>query len=213
MGFVYFFKHNGIDGVKIGMTNNSESVDDRFNSFKTYSPTGAKVCGVIETDSPAMLENELHKKYTTVRMNGEFFNIGELEINSEINKRDKDLRFINKFTALSNVQKDYLISYVNRANSKINDVKKGTKNYPFKDEIMGVIDLYLLQTNSDYVMVTPTDIKKHFFLKNNKITTIIIRNILKNCYTYEISKMIRYTPMDIPGAATYGRPLKIFRNI
>ena len=35
MGFVYYFKHNRMQGVKIGMTNDKDNVLNRFNNFKT----------------------------------------------------------------------------------------------------------------------------------------------------------------------------------
>ena len=65
-GFVYFFKHNLMDPVKIGCTC-SDSIESRFNSFKTYSPYGAEILGFIPCVDPFKLEKKLHGKYRSKR--------------------------------------------------------------------------------------------------------------------------------------------------
>ena len=45
--FVYFFKHKGINGIKIGKTSGS-GVSERFKSFKTYSSTFLTIPDVIK---------------------------------------------------------------------------------------------------------------------------------------------------------------------
>ena len=84
-GYVYFFKHVGIDGVKIGYTTN-ETVNNRFKSFQTYSPSGGEILGFIDSDKAHELEQKIHKDYKTLRMNGEFFNINIMTVNSIIDK-------------------------------------------------------------------------------------------------------------------------------
>ena len=72
--FVYFFKHNNINAIKIGKTS-GESVLDRFNSFRTYAPFGAEIIGFFETDDGHRDERELHKLFKDHRLQGEFFDI------------------------------------------------------------------------------------------------------------------------------------------
>jgi len=79
MAFVYFFKHKGVDGIKIGMTN-KDDVKQRFDSFNTYSPHGAENLGTIETYDAQYLEKILHKDFEKYRINGEFFNIHPDEV-------------------------------------------------------------------------------------------------------------------------------------
>lgn len=73
-GCVYFFKHLGIDAIKIGFSEN-ESPIFRFEQMKTYSPFGAEIIGFIICDNPKKLEAELHKKFNEYRLKGEWFTI------------------------------------------------------------------------------------------------------------------------------------------
>jgi hypothetical protein len=73
--YVYFFKHNQVKGVKIGMSRTLKGVMNRFNSFKTYSPFGAKILGFIKTENAIKLEGKLHKRFSSLRLQGEFFNL------------------------------------------------------------------------------------------------------------------------------------------
>ncbi len=79
MAFVYFIKHNDFRGVKIGMTN-KDDVQDRLKAANTYSPRGAVLLGQIETFDAAELEKIIHKDFADNRMNGEFFDIDEEEV-------------------------------------------------------------------------------------------------------------------------------------
>lgn len=72
--FIYFFKHKGVDAVKIGKTS-GESVNSRFQQFKTYSPFGAEVIGFFECKNAISIEKELHKKFSHCRIKGEWFEI------------------------------------------------------------------------------------------------------------------------------------------
>jgi hypothetical protein len=72
--FVYFFKHINIDAIKIGRAS-GESINDRFQSFKTYSPFGAEIIGYYECENSVDEEKRLHKKYAAHRLYGEFFKI------------------------------------------------------------------------------------------------------------------------------------------
>ena len=82
-GCVYFFRHVGLSPVKIGYSEN-ESPISRFNQFKTYAPYGSEILGFIIISDSRQLENDLHKKYSSKRLNGEWFDLTEEEVNKEI---------------------------------------------------------------------------------------------------------------------------------
>jgi len=86
-GCVYFIKHKGLDGVKIGFSNN-ETPSKRVRDMETYTPTGVDFLGLIITNNPAKVEKELHKKYADKRMVGEFFDISLDEIDFEVKQRN-----------------------------------------------------------------------------------------------------------------------------
>lgn len=75
-GCVYFFKHIGLNPIKIGFTLNPSPIS-RFNSFKTYAPHGSQLVGFIQTENPLQLERDLHDKFSEFRLNGEWFNVSE----------------------------------------------------------------------------------------------------------------------------------------
>jgi hypothetical protein len=87
--FVYFFKHNNINAIKIGKTS-GESVLDRFNSFRTYAPFGAEIVGFFETDNGHRDEKELHKLFKDHRLQGEFFDISLDIVKNIIYEKNKD---------------------------------------------------------------------------------------------------------------------------
>ena len=97
-GCVYFFKHVGIDGIKIGYSAN-ESPIDRFEQFKTYAPYGAELIGFVRSKDPLSLERELHIKYAMVRMYGEWFDISRKDAEREIalNSELADIDEMNSF--------------------------------------------------------------------------------------------------------------------
>lgn len=87
--FVYFFKHNNINAIKIGKTS-GESVLDRFNSFRTYAPFGAEIVGFFETDNGHRDERELHQLFKSHRLQGEFFDISIDMVKNIIFEKNKD---------------------------------------------------------------------------------------------------------------------------
>lgn len=78
-GCVYFFKHVGLEPIKIGYSTNNDPYK-RFSQFKTYAPFGAElVC--FELSSMAFeAEKLLHEKFEEKRLCGEWFNISKDEI-------------------------------------------------------------------------------------------------------------------------------------
>jgi hypothetical protein len=81
--YVYFFKHINVPGIKIGKAS-GESVEARFSAFKTFSPYGAQNLGYYETQNGLQEEKRLHDKYAHKRMQGEFFDITELDVEAEL---------------------------------------------------------------------------------------------------------------------------------
>jgi len=82
-GCVYFFRHVGLSPVKIGYSEN-ESPMNRFFQFKTYAPYGSEILGFIMISEAKLLESDLHRKYASKRLNGEWFDISEEEVKKEI---------------------------------------------------------------------------------------------------------------------------------
>ena len=82
-GCVYFFRHVGLSPVKIGYSE-KESPMNRFNQLKTYAPYGSEILGFIIISDARELESLLHNKYASKRLNGEWFDLTESEVNFEI---------------------------------------------------------------------------------------------------------------------------------
>ena len=82
-GCVYFFRHVGLSPIKIGYSKDISPVN-RFNQFKTYAPFGSEIIGFIIISDARELESQLHKKYSSKRLVGEWFDITEDEVNAEI---------------------------------------------------------------------------------------------------------------------------------
>jgi hypothetical protein len=97
-GCVYFFKHVGLNPVKIGYSEN-ESPINRFEQFKTYAPFGAELIGFIRTVDSKKLETELHQKYSRDRIKGEWFEISLDEVKKCISfySNLQDIEEINNF--------------------------------------------------------------------------------------------------------------------
>ena len=82
-GCVYFFRHISLEPIKIGYSQNP-SPYKRFNQFKTYAPFGAEIVGFIQTEIAKEIESKLHQKYSSKRLEGEWFNITDDEVDNEI---------------------------------------------------------------------------------------------------------------------------------
>lgn len=95
-GYVYVFRQLGTDFYKIGMTT-KETVQSRFDSFKTYAPQGAEITHVIKTENAAKLEKAIHSKYAKHRTSGEFFMLTDSLVSEIRNTKDD---FQNKLYSL-----------------------------------------------------------------------------------------------------------------
>jgi len=74
MGCVYFVKHNGLDPIKIGMSNYNNPFH-RIGVMETASPFGMELLGFIKTDNPLKLEKKYHSKFRSSCIKGEWFSI------------------------------------------------------------------------------------------------------------------------------------------
>lgn len=122
LGCVYFFRHVGLTPVKIGYTSNKSPIK-RFEQFKTYAPFGAEILGFIQTNEAKKYETDLHLKYSAKRLDGEWFEISEEDINYEVNRlmskeqiKEKNEFHINWAT------------YIEQKNNYKNFVKEKLKN-------------------------------------------------------------------------------------
>lgn len=93
---VYVFKLIGTDYYKIGMTKN-ESVKDRLKTIKTYSPFEIEVTSVIKTKNAFALEKQLHEKFYSKRVNGEFFELTKGDIFYLKKLEDKNTKELKEF--------------------------------------------------------------------------------------------------------------------
>lgn len=112
-GFVYVFKQSQTDYFKIGMTQ-TESIENRFKSFLTYSPTGGEIHCVIKTKDPVTLERQLHLKYSEKRMNGEFFKLNENDLFYLISIEDQKTKDLKELFYCSFLQSEIPIENIKR---------------------------------------------------------------------------------------------------
>jgi len=79
-GLVYLFRQTGTPFYKIGYTLKND-VNSRFTVFKMYSPLGAEIISVVESDNAFQLEKKMHLLFKDSSTNGEFFCLNESQIN------------------------------------------------------------------------------------------------------------------------------------
>lgn len=77
-GFVYFYRYGPY--VKIGKTHNK--VDTHFRGAQTYLPPGVEfsIERVIETQDCDALELQLHARFASRRIKGEWFELTTAEV-------------------------------------------------------------------------------------------------------------------------------------
>ncbi len=78
-GCVYFFRHIGLTPVKIGYSTNNNPFK-RFKQFKTYAPFGAEIICFERCSMAFEAEKYLHENLKEFRLNGEWFDIKQKEI-------------------------------------------------------------------------------------------------------------------------------------
>jgi len=137
-GCVYFFRHVGLSPVKIGYSEN-ESPINRFNTFKTYAPYGSEILGFIIISDAKEIESFLHKKYSTKRLSGEWFEITEEEVKEEI----------TFYTNISDIKErnEFQIAWAKEISNKNNEVDldlQKVKKVKYKTKEQIFIDKYVL---------------------------------------------------------------------
>lgn len=75
-GFVYLLKAG--EYYKIGMT--TGTVENRLRQLQTGSPQKIKVIHTFNVDDPNKLESDLHRKYASKRITGEWFKLSWWDI-------------------------------------------------------------------------------------------------------------------------------------
>ena len=78
IGFVYVLKKTDENVFKIGM---SKKFDERKKQISTKLPFEVETFKLFKTDDMEELEKHFHKKFDEKRMNGEWFNLNETDIN------------------------------------------------------------------------------------------------------------------------------------
>jgi hypothetical protein len=142
-GCVYFFRHVGLEPVKIGYSSNNNPIK-RFEQFKTYAPFGAEILGFIQTEEARHLESKLHLKYAQHRLDGEWFKLSSKEVKSIIDYytskeqiKDKNNFQIEYAKYLENNRKikeiDLLLLEDKILNQKNINIKNQVKKYILKD--------------------------------------------------------------------------------
>jgi hypothetical protein len=77
-GYIYLVGSESIGMFKIGMTTRFPTV--RLAEFSPQLPFECKLLLYIETDNPLQLEAQLHQRFDTKRLRGEWFALDENEI-------------------------------------------------------------------------------------------------------------------------------------
>lgn len=199
-GYIYFFRHKNTKPIKIGMTE-SETVSNRFNSFKTSSPYGAEVVGVIHCDDPCTLEKKAHIRFKAFRVNGEFFEITDEMVNafikshsSKANNNDYIKTRFESFLLDDVITESEKKTVSRKLDKIIDEVRKDKYDEPnFIQRILSVFSnsgddpIYL--TNKDLIesdMLSGIDVtarelglqlKKHEFIKKSKRLNGIVKQV------------------------------------
>ena len=126
-GCVYFFRHIGLAPVKIGYSSSNSPIA-RFDQFKTYAPYGSEIIGFIQCIDAKTLETKLHRKYASLRLEGEWFDITEEQVNYEIDFHSsiEDVAERNEF------QKAWALSLLESKELVLNQVKKSKTLNPYQ---------------------------------------------------------------------------------
>ena len=82
-GCVYFFKHKGLEPIKVGFSINDDP-KRRFKEFRTFAPFGGELIAFEKSSMAFDLEQGIHDKYKEKRLKGEWFLLTDEEIKTEI---------------------------------------------------------------------------------------------------------------------------------
>jgi len=99
MGCIYFYKHNNLSPIKIGMTKENNP-NKRIYSFLTAAPYGGELLKFFTTSNPSKIEKEIHEELKEHRLYGEWFEI-EMDIVYKLCKR-----YVIKFSDVDRILLD-----------------------------------------------------------------------------------------------------------
>lgn len=176
-GYVYFFKHNNISGVKIGCTTKND-VRNRFSAFNTSSPYGAEILGTIYTHKPFVLEKTIHNEMAPFKMNGEFFDITTTQVDFLIGKygnESKNLKHtLHKVESVYNGQPDdekaSFLSYMDSCIKKFKNPPLNSSDEIFSQIKTTVLDCFEPATEETYNRrISATEIMEEIFHNDKKI--------------------------------------------
>jgi hypothetical protein len=81
LGCVYFIKLNGLTPIKIGWSTHPTPCG-RVDSFAVGAPFGVELVGFIQSKKAKELETLLHKRFSSFRCSGEWFDISKEQARS-----------------------------------------------------------------------------------------------------------------------------------
>jgi len=176
-GCVYFFKHVGLSPVKIGFSTN-ESPFSRFNSFKTYAPFGSELIGFIRTEKPKELETILHQKFSSSRLNGEWFEISKDEV-------DKCIKFYSDMEDIQEMN-NFQVAWAKKIQeNRIEEIQAKSL------EIDGFSDLFSLKKNdlfTDRIILNQVELLGELKIEKSKLKEFAEANKMEyKCFRVENS--------------------------
>ena len=188
-GKVYCFKMIGTSYYKIGMTE-TESINDRFNMFKTYSPNGAEIISVIETGNARLLENQLHNEFKNRRVNGEFFILDNFDIDKIKKYENEETIKLNNFFWINIKENNISFDELNKAFNYLkinNEILNENLNENSNEKIFNFLEFEWscswLSNNEIYKLLLDENIISNEFSKE------ALGRVLKIKYTQKIKKI------------------------
>lgn len=119
--FVYFFKANGLNPIKIGKTS-GENVAQRISNLKISCPYGGELLGYIECENGIELERKLHLRFEKYWISGEWFDINPAMVQmviSEYSKNENELMLKIKAWIDNGGDKNFLINVIQKNSEKL----------------------------------------------------------------------------------------------
>jgi len=118
-GFVYLINQNKTNYYKIGYS--IKNLKNRVCHMNMYSPYGCTLISVIETIHPKKIEKKMHEHFKDKRLNGEFFELNESDIEFFKTYEKEELKnFIGKCLECyyDSLNKESILSLLKRTSVK-----------------------------------------------------------------------------------------------
>jgi hypothetical protein len=167
-GFVYFYKHNNLSPIKIGHSK-SKNPFFRTNHASTYSPFGVVHIGHIQSDDCQLLESKLHSKFKHKRLNGEWFDIEEIDVLNIIKSYTNGTFFYKE--QIESDLNDLFISFLNENKNRKIYNKDLLINYNrFNENKIYIKTLLIIISNNGYKIKKDRDSKGRYLIIKDIIT-------------------------------------------